>query len=106
MLLNQEQTEHLKYIASLTPEERCGCGWFSAKDCRVSCQHPNQAHALDTAFREGYTKGKQRERERCVKIIDRLRKTWGSAGPTDSKVIYARNALSAAVNDIIDNSRA
>ncbi len=105
MSLNQEQKDHLKYLATLSPDEKCGCGWFSAKDCRVSCHHPNQSHALDTAFRDGYSKGKQRERERCLKIIDRLRKQWGSAGPIDSKVVYARNALSSASSQICDSGQ-
>ncbi len=104
MSLNQEQKDHLKYLATLSPDEKCGCGWFSAKECRISCPHPDSAHALDAAFRDGYFKGKQRERERCVKIIDRLRKEWGSAGPTDDRTISGRNALSAGIERIIDGN--
>ena len=33
MMFNEEQREHMKWLASIPPEKRCWCGWYRLGTC-------------------------------------------------------------------------
>lgn len=34
---NEDQEDHLRYLASLSKEEKCDCGWARRGDCLGAC---------------------------------------------------------------------
>jgi len=44
-MFNQEQKEYMKYLASLPPETKCWCGWYTLEKCPNNC--PKDLTAAD-----------------------------------------------------------
>jgi hypothetical protein len=51
MSLNQDQKEHLEYLATVPPEKRCWCGWWVLADYsdgkRLPCGCPTDKTCAD-----------------------------------------------------------
>lgn len=111
MSLNEDQQDYVRYLNSLPPEAKCGCGWYTTSECRHVCppKSPSQ-RPEDKLYMEAFQEGRKVERDRTNRIIDsdiRDHRRYAKDDPPDRDRYRtgALNTLHALRRDINDRGR-
>ena len=51
-MFNEEQQDHMKYLASLPKEKKCDCGWYERGECWGQCYGDEEkgGHPIQVPF--------------------------------------------------------
>lgn len=61
-LFNEDQRDHMKYLASLPREVKCACGWARRGQCDLACYGcPEKGGVTDSLSRDASKEGGQDE---------------------------------------------
>lgn len=63
--LNEDQQDWVNYLNS-NPDIKCGCGWYTKKECWTICNSKGNQRDEEKAVSDAIL----REREQCAKIAD------------------------------------
>jgi len=69
MSLNEHQKDYVRYLDSLPPEEKCGCGWYTTQECRHICSKASQ-RPEDKLYMQAYQEGRKDALNRALRLVD------------------------------------